>query len=73
MIYNDTNIHELFMYHPPTFEQIEDYEAIRNAAEEFTKAIVLHTPACADQTAAIRKVREAAMTARDAIALKSTI
>lgn len=73
MIYNDPNIHTIFMHHPPTFKQIEDYEAIRKAAEDFTKAIVLHTPSCADQSAAIRHVRDAMMTANAAIALDGMI
>ena len=42
---------------------------LRIAAGVFALAIVRHTPACADQTAAIRKVREAVMTAAAAVTL----
>lgn len=57
-----------FTYHPPTPEQLEAYHAIRTAAMIFAETIVKHTTASADQSAAIRKVREAVMTANAAIA-----
>lgn len=60
----------LFMYHPPKPEQLVKYEAIRNAAKNFAEIILDNTPACADQTAAIRKIREATMTANAAVALE---
>ena len=55
-------------YHAPTDGQPEKYEAIREAARSFARAIVKYTPPSADQTAAIRKIREAVMTANAAIA-----
>lgn len=58
----------LFTYHPPTPAQQEYYEKIRAVGKEFARTILACTPACADQTAAIRKVREAVMTANAAIA-----
>jgi hypothetical protein len=36
-------------------------EAIRRGAREFASVILRSTPSSADQTAAVRKVREAAM------------
>lgn len=57
-----------FVYHPATPEQALRYEALRRAAREFADAIVYHTPPSADQTAALRKVREAVFTANAAIA-----
>jgi hypothetical protein len=57
-----------FMYHPPSKVQQEQYIVIRDAARTFAKILVEHTPASADQTAAIRKVREAVMTANASIA-----
>jgi hypothetical protein len=39
----------------------------------FALAILDHTPACADQQAALRHVREALMTAHAAVALKGLI
>lgn len=57
-----------FSYHTPQDEQIEKYKNIRASARLFAMAIVANTPESADQTAAIRKVREAVMTANAAIA-----
>lgn len=57
-----------FTYHAPTEDQRVAYEKLRNSAAEFALAIIELTPSSADQTAAIRKVREAVMTANAAIA-----
>lgn len=57
-----------FMYHTPTPEQIPKYEVIREAGKHLAQVIMDNTPSSADQTAAIRKVREAVMTANAAIA-----
>jgi hypothetical protein len=57
-----------FTYHAPTDGQPEKYSRIRNAGLVLAQAIVDCTPASADQTAAVRKVREAVMTANAAIA-----
>ena len=67
------NIENIFTYHAPEPDQIPKYEAIRGAAKLLAKPIVDNTPPCADQTAAIRKVREAAFTANAAIALKGQL
>lgn len=58
----------LFTYHPPKGDQAERYQKIRDAAHSFAKVIVSETPPSADQTAAIRKLRETVMTANAAIA-----
>lgn len=57
-----------FTYHAPQPGQPEAYEAIRNAGKSFAAAIIAHTPSSVDQAAAVRKVREAVMTANAAIA-----
>jgi hypothetical protein len=57
-----------FTYHSPTPDQLPKYQAIREAGKNLAKAIVDNTPSSADQTAAIRKVREAVMTANASIA-----
>jgi hypothetical protein len=59
----------IFQYHKPTEDQIPRYERLRAAALEFSKVIEAECPNCADRTAAIRKVREAVMTANAAIAI----
>lgn len=61
-----------FRYHPPEGDDAQRYEAIRAAGKAFAEAIAAHTPPSADQTAAIRKVREAVMTANAAVACKGT-
>lgn len=57
-----------FTYHPPTEGQPEQYVMIREAGKLFAQIIVANTPPSADQTAAVRKIREAVMTANAAIA-----
>jgi len=63
------HINAWFTYHPPQNEsEKEKYEKLRNGAKAFAEIILATTPPSADQTAAIRKVREAVMTANAAIA-----
>lgn len=62
------DLDRFFVYHPPQSDQIPAFNAIRLAARELAQVIYSFTPACPDQTAAIRKVREAVMTANAAIA-----
>lgn len=57
-----------FTYHSPTPDRLPKYQAIREAAKQFARVVVENSPASADQTAAVRKIREAAMTANQAIA-----
>lgn len=57
-----------FTYHSPQADQPRMYQEIREAGLKLAEAIVANTPSCADQTAAVRKVREAVMTANAAIA-----
>ena len=57
-----------FTYHPPEGDQPEKYSKIRAAGLAFARVVVENTPASADQTDAIRKIREAVMTANAAIA-----
>ncbi len=57
-----------FTYHSPTPEQLPKYQAIREAGLNLATVIVENSPSSADQTAAIRKIREGCMTANAAIA-----
>jgi hypothetical protein len=58
-----------FTYHPPAgADQLASYGAVREAGKALAKTILEHTIPCADQSAAIRKVREAVMTTNAAIA-----
>lgn len=63
------DLQHIFSYHAPTPQKLEQYNTLRTAALVFAQAIVDNTPAGADQTAAVRKVREAVMTANASIAL----
>jgi hypothetical protein len=57
-----------FTYHAPTPSQVERYAAIRDQAKAFAQVVLAMTPASADQTVAIRKIRESVMVANAAIA-----
>lgn len=63
------DVEDIFSYHAPTADQPQRYEHVRAAAKTFAKAILDNTVPCADQTAAIRKLRECVMTANASIAL----
>lgn len=65
------NLKALFAHHPPTSEdQIRRYQKIRSAGKDLAEVIFQYCPPCADRSAAIRKIREAVMTANAAIALE---
>lgn len=67
---NPEELKSLFTYHPPRPGQAERYSKIREAALAFAQVVVDNVPKCADRSAAIRKIREANMTANAAIALE---
>ena len=57
-----------FTYHSPGEGDAQRYETIRKAGRAFAQVIVDNTPPSADQTVALRKIREAVMTANASIA-----
>lgn len=61
-------VNDLFTYHPPTTEQAAAYAVIRETAKGLARVILAHCPGGPDRTAALRKVREAVMTANASIA-----
>ena len=61
-------IKTLFTFHAPTSEQVEAYQEIRATAEQLARVIVRRCEGGPDRTAAIRKIREAVMTANASIA-----
>lgn len=63
-------IEDIFSYHPPVGGQVDRYNAIREGAKVFALIILENTPSSADQTVAIRKLRESVMTANASIALE---
>lgn len=64
----DEQLESWFTYHPPSPKQQGSYVLIRQAALKLARVIRDETPAGADQTAALRKLRETVMTANAAIA-----
>lgn len=64
----DPDLENWFQYHAPREGQPDLYEKIRASGMIFAQVIRNCTPRSADQTAAIRKIREAVMTANAAIA-----
>jgi hypothetical protein len=62
------DIQNWFSYHSPSEGDDVKYHNIRQKAFNLALVILDETPASADQTAAIRKLRECVMTANAAIA-----
>jgi hypothetical protein len=67
------NLEWIFSYHPPSPETIPHYERIRSAAKVFAQVILDETIQCADQTAAIRLLRECVMTSNATVALEGSL
>ena len=65
---NHDMIQHWFTYHKPTEADIPKYLAVREAALGFARVIHDLCPDGADKSTAIRKVREAVMTANASIA-----
>ncbi|MEE8241520.1 MAG: hypothetical protein V3R16_09655 [Nitrospirales bacterium] len=68
-------VKKMFTYHRPVTggNQERRYKLIRDLAMDMAETIYLNTPRCADQSAAIRKLRESVMTANAAIALDGAV
>lgn len=64
------DVDRYFSYQKPSEDGVKRIQRIREAAHAFAATILGNTPACADQSTAIRKVREAVMTANAAIVLE---
>ena len=65
---NDDKIQHWFTYHAPTGETIPKYNKMREAALAFARIINEMCPDGPDKSVAIRKIREAVMTANASIA-----
>jgi hypothetical protein len=70
MPFTPEEIEDLFTYHAPKGDQPQRYDIIRNAAKIFARILIANTKPSADQTAAIRLLRESVMTANASIALE---
>lgn len=60
-----------FTYHIPNGDQQKRYQTVRDAALVFAQCVLENTPSCADQTVALRRVREAVLLANQTIACNS--
>jgi hypothetical protein len=65
---SDEMLKNWFTYHSPSPDQLPKFQKIRDAGLALAEAIVECTPPSADQSAAIRHIREGCMTANAAIA-----
>lgn len=70
---NIENVHDVVSYHAPDEAELSRIANIREGTEDFIKCILANSPSCADQSAAIRLVREAMMTTNAAIVLRGAI
>lgn len=62
------DLDNLFTYHAPKNDQAERYAKISAAAKAFAAVVLENTPACADQTVAVRQIMLARMLANQTIA-----
>jgi len=69
----EKDLNWIFDHHDPSEDQVDRYNEIREKAKELARVILALCPPCADRSAAIRKVREAVMTANASIALHGTV
>ena len=58
----------MFSYQPPTETTIPKFQAINQAAKNFAEVVLQHCPPSPDRSVVILKIREARMTANQAIA-----
>jgi hypothetical protein len=65
---DEEKIENWFTYHTPKQGEPERYEEIRFHGKQMALCLVRNCPPSADRTAAIRKIREAVMTANASIA-----
>lgn len=62
-----------FTYHAPTTVQLEKINAIREGAKAYAKILMSNTPSGADQSAALRLIRESSMTGNAAVVLEGKL
>ncbi len=67
------DIERVFSHHDSTHGQVQAKENVRSAAKDLARAIRFNTPACADQTVALRKLRECVAVALESIMLEGRI
>lgn len=70
---NLVNVGNVVSYHSPTQDQFDRISLVRSSCRSMIEVILKNSTACADQSAAIRHVREAMMTANAAIVLDGLV
>jgi len=70
---DEATLDEIFTYHSPTEIQAGQMKEIRDTAHDLAHCILVHCPNSADKTTAIRKIREAVMTANASIILNGLV
>ena len=68
MAITQADLDNWFTYHAPHGDQPQRYVKIRDAAKAFAVVMLENTLPSADQTVAVRKIREAVMVANQSIA-----
>lgn len=61
-------VEHLFTYHPPTPEQLVQYQTIRDAGKQFALTLVQTVTAGPDRAVALRHIRDAVLSANAQIA-----
>lgn len=67
------DVERWFTYQAPTAEGVDRIKAVRDKAKELAVVILDNTPGSADQSAALRKLREVVMVASAAVALERPV
>ncbi len=67
------DLDNIFKYHAPDEMQMLAYGELRAVAKEFAATVIRYVPSGADQADAIRKIREAVMTANAGVALHGNL
>ena len=65
----DSMIDEIFKHHPPTPQQLDLYDVVRNQLKDFAHWIQVHVPESREKSLAITSLQEAMMWANSAIAI----
>ncbi len=63
----------VFSHHHATPEKVAKYDAIHAGAKRFAEVVLTNVPVCADRSAVLQLLREAAMTACAAISLEGRL
>ena len=67
------SLDRVFDYHAPDAQDVQRHQKLRDGAKAFARIILENTPVCADQSSAIRDVRNALMTANAAVATDGAV